>query len=67
VRIENKVADVLSRRVIILVAMSEEVIGFEKLREEYESCPDFGEMCVMLRDNFCSRDERVRWISIQIS
>jgi len=33
--VENKVADALSRCVMILVAMSAEVIGFERLREEY--------------------------------
>ena len=26
------------------------VIGFERLRGEYESCPNFGEMYIMLRD-----------------
>jgi len=39
--VENKVADALSRRVMTLVTMSTEVIGFERLREEYDSCPDF--------------------------
>ena len=43
--VENKV-DALSRRVMILVAMSAEVTEFERLREEYESCPDFGEIYV---------------------
>ena len=41
-RVENQVADALSRRVMILVVMSTEVIRFESLREEYESCSDFG-------------------------
>ena len=49
--VENKVADALSRRVMILVAMNVEVIGFERLREEYDSCPDFGEIYVTLRDD----------------
>ena len=40
--VENKVANALSRRVMILIIMSAEVIGFERLREEYDSCPDFG-------------------------
>jgi len=39
--IENKVADALSRRVMTLLTMSTEVIGFERLKEEYDSCPDF--------------------------
>ena len=42
--IENKVADALSQRVMTLVTMSAEVIGFERLREEYDSCPDFGKI-----------------------
>ena len=41
--VENKVADALSHRVTLLSVMSTKVIGFEKLQEEYESCPDFGE------------------------
>ena len=49
--VENKVADALNCRVMILVAMSEEVTGFKRLRE-YESCPDFGEIYVALWDSF---------------
>ena len=49
-RVENKIADVLSWRVIILIAMSIEVTGFERLREEDELCPDFGEKYTMLWD-----------------
>jgi len=37
--VENKVADVLSRHVMILAVMSAEVTGFERLKEEYASCP----------------------------
>ena len=29
--------------------MSTKVIGFKKLQEEYESCPDFGEVYITLR------------------
>jgi len=50
VAVENKVADALNRRVMILVAMSAEVTRFERLREEYESCSDFGEIYIMLRN-----------------
>ena len=50
VGVENKVVDELSWRVIILIIMSAKVIGFEKLREGYDSCPDFGEIYVTLRD-----------------
>ena len=48
--VENKVVDALSRRIMILVAMSAEVTEFERLKEEYESCSDFGEIYVTLRD-----------------
>ena len=43
--------------------ISTKVIGFKKLQEEYESCPDFGEMYTTLRiehlqvvDDFILRD-----------
>ena len=49
---ENKVADALSRCMMILVAMSAEVTEFERLKEEYESCPDSGKIYVTLRDGF---------------
>ena len=38
---ENKVADALSHRALLLNSVSTEVIGFEKLKDEYETCPDF--------------------------
>ncbi|PRQ29559.1 putative nucleotidyltransferase, Ribonuclease H [Rosa chinensis] len=40
--VENKVADALSRRNSLLHIMSVEVAGFNNLKEEYLSCPDFG-------------------------
>ena len=49
--VEKKVADALNRHVMILVAMSAEVIGFKRLREEYDSCPDFRKIYVTLRDS----------------
>ena len=39
--IENKVADALSRRALLLNSISTEVIGFERLKDEYKTCPDF--------------------------
>ena len=33
-----------------LVTMSTEVIGFKRLKEKYDSCPDFGKIYVTLRD-----------------
>jgi len=46
--IENKVAEALSRRITTLVTISIKVIGFERLREEYDSCPDFEKIYVTL-------------------
>lgn len=42
--VENKPADALSRKVSLLQTMSVKVTGFEKLKEDYETCTDFGEM-----------------------
>jgi len=47
--LENKVADALSRRTCLLNQMSAEVVGFDKTKEEYESCPNFGEIVVLLK------------------
>jgi len=48
--IENKAANALSRRVTLLTVMSVEVTGFERLKEEYESCSEFGEIYLTLKD-----------------
>ena len=56
--IKNKAADALSHRISLLVAMSVETTGFERIREEYESCPDFGEIYTLLRDELArERDD----------
>jgi hypothetical protein len=47
--IENKAADALSHRLSLLSIMSVEVTGFERLKEDYDSCPDFGELYSNLR------------------
>lgn len=39
--VENKVADALSRRVTLLFVMDVKVTGFERLKEDYLTCPDF--------------------------
>ena len=48
--VENKVTDALSRQVSILVAISNEVTGFERIKNDYKSCPDFGEVYKPLVD-----------------
>jgi len=47
--VENKTADALSRRVSILTKMLTAVNGFERLKTEYESCPDFHEIYAELK------------------
>lgn len=42
--VENKPADALSRKNSLLHTMSVEVIGFDKLKEEYLTCLDFGSL-----------------------
>ena len=48
VGVKNKAADALSRRVSLLSIMNVKVIGFERLKDDYESCLDFGELCTSL-------------------
>jgi hypothetical protein len=48
--IENKVIDALSRRVTLLSVMSVEVTGFDRIKEEYESCLEFEEKYLTLKD-----------------
>ena len=40
---ENKVADALSRRALFINSISTEVVGFERIKDEYDTCPDFSE------------------------
>ncbi|KAF7810704.1 Transposon Ty3-I Gag-Pol polyprotein [Senna tora] len=40
--IENKAADALSRMLTVLNSMSVSIVGFDRLKDEYASCPDFG-------------------------
>jgi len=52
--VENKVADVLSRRICVLKLLNAEVVGFERIKEEYTSCPDFGEIFGALKEGVTS-------------
>ena len=42
VDIENKVADALNRLTVTHHRMSAHVIGFDRLKDEYSTCPNFG-------------------------
>ena len=46
--VENKATDALRRRVSLPSVMSVKVIGFERLKDDYESCPNFGELYTSL-------------------
>ena len=48
VGVENKAANALSRRVSLLSVMSVKVTGFKRLKDDYESCLDFGELYTSL-------------------
>ena len=46
--VENKAVDALNRRLTILTILSNQVVRFEKIKTEYESCPDFQEIFTLL-------------------
>ena len=48
--VENKVADALSHQASILTATSSEVTGFDRIKNDYDSCPNFGEVYKILVD-----------------
>ena len=48
VGVENKSVDALSRKVSLLSVMSVKVTRFERLKDEYEPCPNFGELYTSL-------------------
>ena len=39
---ENRVADALSRRSMLMNTVRTEIVGFDRLKSEYSTCPDFG-------------------------
>jgi len=55
---------------MILIVMSVEVTGFERLREEYELCPDFGEIYIASQDNSVLEMDRLllpdEYLDIQV-
>ena len=48
--VENKVVDALSRCTYVLKQLNAEVVGFERIKEEYMSCLDFGEVFGVLKE-----------------
>ena len=46
---ENHAVDVLSYRHTLLSTVSIEVVGFDKVKENYEECPNFGDILIALR------------------
>ncbi|XP_022897581.1 uncharacterized protein LOC111411265 [Olea europaea var. sylvestris] len=51
VEIKNKVADALSRLTTMLQSMSTTVVRFDRLKDDYPTCPDFGTIFQDLLDN----------------
>ena len=49
--VENRVADALSHHRALLSVMSTEVVSYEKIKNTYESCPDFENIYTVLRDS----------------
>ena len=41
---DNKVADALSRRSLLLSTVRTEVVGFDQIKKQYDTCPDFGKI-----------------------
>ena len=56
-RSENRAADALSQRLTLLSMSQVEVIGFEKIKEEYPECPDFEKIYIVLSTNNTRRHE----------
>ncbi|KAK8916805.1 hypothetical protein KSP39_PZI022608 [Platanthera zijinensis] len=48
---ENRVADALSRVILVLSQMRTQVIGFERVKDDYSSCPDFSGIYDVIRSD----------------
>jgi len=66
--VENKVVDELSRRTCVLKQLNAEVVGFERIKEEYVSCPNFEKIFSALKkgvtqkiDGFLLQDDYLFW------
>ena len=51
--VEN-VADALSRQTSPPNQKSTEVVGFDKIKQKYDSCPEFEEIVVLLKEGLTS-------------
>ncbi|KAK8944242.1 hypothetical protein KSP39_PZI007782 [Platanthera zijinensis] len=49
---DNRVADALSRLTILLTSMEVHVDGFERIKDEYATCPDFQDFYLSAQDSF---------------
>ena len=56
---ENRTADALSRRLALLSTIQVEVVGFEKIKDEYSECPDFGIIYADLSNNTGKHEEYI--------
>ena len=48
--VENEVADALNRQVCLIIQLSAEVVSFERIKEEYESCLDIEKIVYVLKE-----------------
>ena len=62
--IENKIPDALSRHTCVLKQLNAKVVGFERIKKEYVSCPDFGEIFGTLKG--CHRRQMVSYSRMTI-
>ena len=53
--VKNNAADALSCRIFILTKMSTVINGFEKIKAEYESCPNFCDIYAILIDGWLKK------------